>query len=93
MSKTGSITFLDSSSNQAVGHTPSGGVESGEVCIPNISMRERRKRLTSGVIMLAISLAILAVFMVTGTGRWWRLILFLPLAGAAAGFFQWRDKT
>ena len=65
----------------------------GEVCIPNINTRERRKRLASGVIIFAISLLILAALTATGASRWWRLALFLPFAGAATGFFQWRDKT
>lgn len=65
----------------------------GEVCIPNISPKERRKRLMSGLVMLVIGLAVLTVLLVTGISPWWRLILFLPFAGAASGFFQWRDKT
>lgn len=70
-----------------------GESETGAVCIPNISTRERRKRLASGVITFAISLAVLAALLATDTARWWRLIL-LPLFWAAAvGFFQWRDKT
>ncbi len=64
-----------------------------EVCIPNISPRERRKRLAGGVIMLVLGLAVLAVLMATGASRWWRLALFPLFAGAASGFFQWRDKT
>jgi uncharacterized protein YfiM (DUF2279 family) len=87
------VALLDSGSGQAAGHTPIGGSGTGEICVPNISARERRKRLASGVIMFAISLAILAVLIATGASRWWRLALFLPFAGAASGFFQWRDKT
>ncbi len=82
-----------SGSSQDTGQSPTGSSASGEVCVPNISTRERRKRLVSGVIMFAIGLAILAVLIATGTSRWWRLALFLPFAGAASGFFQWRDKT
>jgi hypothetical protein len=68
-------------------------VESGAVCIANISPSERRKRLVFGVIPLVIGLAILAVLIATGMNRWWRLAL-LPLFWAAAiGFFQWRDQT
>src|SRR5262245_44270720 len=68
-------------------------VESGTVCIANISPNERRKRLVFGVIALVIGLAILAVLIATGAARWWRLAL-LPLFWVAAiGFFQWRDQT
>jgi hypothetical protein len=69
------------------------GIEIGQVCIPNISPRERRSRLLGGVIQFAISLAVLTALMVRGVHRWWRLPLFLGFAGAASGFFQWRDKT
>lgn len=65
----------------------------GDVCIPNISTAERRKRLTMGVITFVISLVILAVLMATGVSRWWRLPLFLLFAGATTGYFQWHDKT
>lgn len=65
----------------------------GEVCIPNISPRERRKRLNAGLIQLAFNLVVLAVLLVRGANRWWRLPLFLGFWGAAIGFFQWRDKT
>ena len=84
---------LGSESSQDAGRTPAGGSESSEACIPNISTRERRKRLAGGVMTLVISLAILAALMATGANRWWRLALVPLFAGAASGFFQWRDKT
>ncbi len=80
-------------SSQDIGQSPTGNLGSGEVCIPNISVRERRKRLASGVIIFIITLAILAVLMAIGASRWWRLALLPLLAGAASGFFQWRAKT
>jgi hypothetical protein len=43
--------------------------------------------------MFVLSLAVLAALMAGGASRWWRLALFLLFAGAAFGFFQWRDKT
>jgi len=73
--------------------TPAGTPEIGQVCIANISQRERRKRLMSAVVQMAIAIAILAVLVVTGVDRWWRLPLFLLFWGAAVGYFQWRDKT
>jgi hypothetical protein len=72
---------------------PSGGSSVGEICIANISVPERRKRLAAGGIQLAISLAILTVLITTGASRWWRLPLLLLFWGAAVGFYQWRDKT
>jgi len=65
----------------------------GEVCIANISPRERMKRLIGGVIPFAIALAILTVLMLADVNRLWRLPLFFLFVGAASGFFQWRDKT
>ena len=67
--------------------------EPGQVCIPNISTRERRKRLHSGLIQLGFSLVVLTALVVRGMNRWWRLPLLLSFWGATAGFFQWRDKT
>ncbi len=80
-------------SGQDIGQPPIDNLGSGEVCVPNISVRERRKRLASGAIMLIIALAVLAVLMAISASQWWRLVLFLPFAGAASCFFQWRDKT
>jgi fatty acid desaturase len=64
-----------------------------ETCIPNISAEERRKRLRSGAVMLVVNLVVLAVLMAFGVSRWWRLALFPLFAGAASGYFQWRDET
>jgi hypothetical protein len=69
------------------------GTDSIDICIPNISTPERRKRLLGGLVSLAIGMAVLAALMFTGADRWWRLALFPLLVGATEGFFQWRDKT
>ena len=68
-------------------------VEVGDVCIPNISVRERRKRLTGGAIAFVIALVVLALLMASGASQGWRLALFPLFASAPSGFFQWRDKT
>ncbi len=67
--------------------------EDGAVCIPNISTAERRKRLAFGLLELLVSLVILAALLALGVSRWWRLALLPFFAGAASGFFQWRDHT
>jgi fatty acid desaturase len=64
-----------------------------ETCVPNINSAERRKRLVSGVVMLAAGLGTLAALLFYGVNPWWRLALFPVFAGAAAGYFQWRDET
>ena len=68
-------------------------IAQGEACTPNISPAERRKRLASGVVAFVIALAILAILMLTGASRWWRLALYPVFMVASVGFFQWRDKT
>jgi len=78
----------------ALSPTPDAGqMPTGEVCIPNINTRERLGRLAGGVIAFVIALAAFATLTVIDANPWWRLLLFLPLAGATTGFFQWRDKT
>src|SRR5262249_55577747 len=65
----------------------------GTVCIANIGPKERRRRLRFGVITLAVTAVIAVVLIVSGLPAFWRLLLFLPLASGASGFFQWREKT
>jgi uncharacterized membrane protein HdeD (DUF308 family) len=65
----------------------------GDICIPNISVKERRRRLWAGVVMLGLGLAVLIILLATRVNPWWRIGLFPLFAGAATGFFQWRDKT
>ncbi len=65
----------------------------GEVCIANISPRERLKRLIGGVIPFVLALGILTWQISTNADRLWRLPLFILFVAAASGFFQWRDKT
>ena len=67
--------------------------ENGEVCIANISPRERLKRLIGGVIPFGIAVIILTWQISTDVNRLWRLPLFLLFVAAASGYFQWRDKT
>jgi len=64
-----------------------------EVCIANISPRERLKRLIGGVIPFGIALVILGGLISVNADRLWRLPLYLLFVAAASGFFQWRDKT
>jgi hypothetical protein len=65
----------------------------GEICIANISPRERLKRLIGGVIPFVIALGALAWMISVDADRLWRLPLFLLFVAAGSGFFQWRDKT
>jgi hypothetical protein len=65
----------------------------GQVCIANIGPRERRRRLMSGIAMLALGISIAAVLVVSHVPALWRLPLFLLFYGGASGVFQWREKT
>jgi hypothetical protein len=67
--------------------------ENETVCIPNIGPKERKKRMTSGLITLTAGL-IIAVFLLLGDSPWWmRLVVFMPLWGGMIGVFQSREKT
>lgn len=65
----------------------------GEVCIANISPRERQIRMRFGMTQFAISLGILVALLVFGVNPFWRLLLFFPFSAAATGYFQAKDKT
>ncbi len=65
----------------------------GAVCVENIGPRERRRRAGFGLIALAIGAGLAAALVLSGLERWWRLAVFFPFAGAAAGFLQARART
>jgi hypothetical protein len=73
--------------------SPEGDDGNYEVCIANISPKERRKRLNFGIAQFVITLVILAVLLMLGVDKLWRLPLYFLFAASAAGYFQWRDKT
>jgi hypothetical protein len=85
----GWLSALKPDSSPPTEHTQ----KDGEACVPNISSRERLKRLIGGVIPFVSALAILAWLISTGANRLWRLPLFVLFVASASGFFQWRDKT
>src|SRR5258708_1176329 len=87
------VSAFNPATEHSASPVPGGDMQSGAVCIPNISTAERRKRLAFGAITFVVSLVILAVLVASGASRWWRLPLFLLFFGAGTGFFQWRDKT
>jgi hypothetical protein len=61
--------------------------------VANIGPKERRKRLVSGLVLLATSGIIAAAMMAGSISRGWRMLLFLPLWAAALGVFQAGDST
>jgi len=67
--------------------------EIGEVCIANISPKERQKRMRFGVIQFLVSLVVLITLVMFDVNPLWRLALYFMFSAAAAGYFQAKDKT
>jgi uncharacterized membrane protein len=59
----------------------------------NIGARERRKRLTFGIVALSVGVIIAVLLVVVRAPLVWRLPLFLPFYAGTLGVFQARDKT
>jgi hypothetical protein len=76
-------------------HNPSSNHDepAGEVCIPNISPRERQKRMRFAVVQLTITLFVLAALIFFNVDPLWRLPLLFMFWPAAIGYFEARDKT
>ena len=64
-----------------------------DVCIANISPKERRKRLNFGILQFAFGIVVLALLLVMDVDKIWRLSLFVIFASAAVSCFQSYDKT
>ena len=64
-----------------------------EVCIANISPKERKKRLNFAIKYFVFTLLILIVLLALDLNPLWRLPLFFMFAASGSSFFQWRDKT
>jgi hypothetical protein len=73
--------------------SPSPGEETGEVCIPNISPLERRKRLRFAAQQFVITLVILAVMVTLHLNPLWRLFLQFLFSASTVSYFQAHDKT
>jgi len=67
--------------------------EIGEVCIANISPKERQKRMRFGIVQFTVTLIVLAVLIALDVNPLWRFLLYFMFSAAAAGYFQARDKT
>lgn len=84
------MNFNFASTNQL---NPIGDEGATEVCIANISPKERKKRLDFAIQYFVFTFIILVIMLALDVNPLWRLTLFLPLASATSSFFQWRDKT
>jgi hypothetical protein len=54
----------------------------------NINREEIKKRQTIGYVSLAVSVAILALLLIAGSSRWFRLVIALPAIVMVSGFLQ-----
>jgi hypothetical protein len=73
--------------------SPTDNAPEPDVCLSNIGPKEQRKRLMFGIIAFAFGIALAAWLITTNANILWRLVLFVPFAGAGIGYFQARDKT
>ena len=67
--------------------------ETGAVCIANIGPRVQRKRLTSGLIGLALAVLVGLFLILMGWPWWTRLIVFVFFYLGFVGILQVRRKT
>jgi len=61
--------------------------------VANIGERGARRRWIGGFVWSIAAAALLVVLIVSSAPRWTRLLLALPIALAAIGFLQAREKT
>ncbi len=64
-----------------------------QVVCENIGPRQVRKRRFGGVALLAVAIGLAVALLVLDAPRLLRLLLFLPLCGAALGYYQARERT
>jgi fatty acid desaturase len=72
---------------------PLGDEGANEVCIANISPRERKKRLDFAIRQGVIAVVLLVALLYFDVHVLWRLPLFFLFAATTSSYFQWRDKT
>ena len=64
-----------------------------EVCIPNISPKERRKRVQFATRYFLFTLVVLGTLLAFDVNPLWRLPLFFMFSAAATSYIQALDKT
>lgn len=67
--------------------------EVGEVCIPNISPKERKKRVQFAVWYFLFTLVVLGALVAFDVNPLWRLPLFFMFSAATTSYIQALDKT
>lgn len=74
-------------------HASTDDQEMGEVCIANISPRERKKRLKFAISQFIVTLVILGVLIALDLNPLWRLPLLFMFSASTVSYFQVLDKT
>ena len=67
--------------------------EQGEVCIPNISPKERKKRVRFAIQYFVFTLIVLGALLAFDLNPLWRLLLFFMFSAASTSYIQALDKT
>jgi hypothetical protein len=67
--------------------------QEGQVCVANINVAGRRRRLIFGIVQFTITLVVLGGMLFIGLDRLWRVPLLFFFWAAAIGFFEATDKT
>ena len=88
MTTTDTILFFSSNNS-----TSSQDEQIGEVCIANISPKERKKRVRFAVQQLVVTLFVLGALVLLDVDPLWRLLLFFMFSAATTSYIQARDKT
>lgn len=83
------LFFADSHFNDA----PNQDQEGGEVCIPNINLKERKKREKFAIRYLIFAVVVLGALTILDVNPLWRLPLFFMFSAATTSYFQSLDKT
>ena len=65
----------------------------GEVCIPNISQKERPKRVQFAMRYFLFTLVVLGMLIAFDVNPLWRLPLFFMFSAATTSYIQALDKT
>lgn len=67
--------------------------EVGEVCVPNISLKERKKREKFAIRYFIFTLFVLGVLLLFDVNPLWRLPLLFMFSAATTSYVQSLDKT
>jgi hypothetical protein len=65
----------------------------GEICIPNISPKERKKRVQFAIHYFFFTLMVLVGLLAFDVNPLWRLPLFFMFSAATTSYIQALDKT